>query len=68
MKDTYVNWEGMGQDIDMDLHCVCGKTFKMFVPFVPYECSDCHRLYEARVDVVSMNKEDMEDNFVLMGQ
>lgn len=68
MRKIFDEWENTGQDIDLDLFCVCGVSFRMYVPCVPYECPNCHRLYEAKVIVESLEVSDKEDNFTLVGK
>jgi hypothetical protein len=68
MKQTYEHWEGRGQDIDLDLDCICGVSFRMFVPYCVYKCPGCGKLYEAKVVVESLEESDKEDNYVLVGK
>ena len=68
MRLVYEQWQGMGQDIDLDLDCVCGTSFRMFVPYASYQCPNCGRLYEAKVIVENIEESDKEDNYVIVGK
>lgn len=38
-------------EIDTVLDCPCGSSFYIYLVDTPYECPDCHRLYEVNVSV-----------------
>lgn len=44
------------QEIDVIIDCPCGASFYVYIPDVPIECPDCHKLYEVNLSVKETTK------------
>jgi hypothetical protein len=68
MKKLYNKYQTNGADVDTTIHCDCGTSFIVYNESCDYQCPNCKRLYRIELSVYSLDVEDKEDNFVLVGR